>query len=109
MAMSAPSGDVFHAIAHPIRRKLLGLLAGQEMPIAALLKHLPVSRTAVVKHLHVLENAGLASSTRSGRETLFKLQPKPLTEVQAWLAEFEPFWEEKLQALKRYVESDHDQ
>lgn len=106
--MGAPAlkHDVFQAIADPTRRRMLKLLADKEMPIAAIAEHFPITRTAVNKHLHVLSDAGLVSSKKAGRETRYKLQPEPLTELKQWLSSFEQYWDEKLLALKMFVEND---
>lgn len=108
MATSSPKHDVFQAIADPTRRSLLTLLADQEMPIVAIAEYFPISRTAVNKHLQVLSEAGLVSSQKIGRETRYKLNPDPLVELKEWLAFFERYWDERLSALKEYVESDND-
>lgn len=98
--------DVFQAIADPTRRSLLKLLADREMSIASMTDYFSISRTAVNKHLYVLSDAGLVRSKRVGRETRYKLQPETLIEIKQWLSFFEQYWDEKLDALKRYVESD---
>ncbi|MCG7335613.1 metalloregulator ArsR/SmtB family transcription factor [Sporosarcina sp. ACRSM] len=98
--------DVFQAIADPTRRKLLELLANDEMSISTISKHFPMSRTAVTKHLHVLESAGLVRSQKVGREKLYHLETKPLQKLQSWLEFFGPFWESKLSELKRVVENE---
>lgn len=103
-----PQHDVFQAIADPTRRNLLKLLAeaGQEMSIVAITEHFSISRTAVNKHLQVLLEAGLVSSQKVGRETRYKLQPDPLNELQQWLSFFEQYWENKLSALKEFLETE---
>ncbi|MED4223854.1 metalloregulator ArsR/SmtB family transcription factor [Neobacillus cucumis] len=98
--------DVFQAIADPTRRKLLKLLSNQEMPVTAISEHFPISRTAVSKHLRVLSEAGLVKERKVGRETRYKLEPAPLFELKDWLQYFELFWENKLGALGRFLESD---
>jgi len=103
--MSALKHDVFQAIADPTRRQLLKLLADQEMPIAVISDRFPISRTAVNKHLHVLSDAGLVSSQKVGRETRYKLQSAPLVEIKQWLDFFEQYWDDKLAALKEFVEA----
>lgn len=107
MVASASKHDVFQAIADPTRRRLLKLLADKEMPIAAITECFPISRTAINKHLHVLSDAGLVSSKKVGRETRYKLQPEPLIELKQWLSFFEQYWDNKLSALKEYVEADN--
>jgi len=105
MAAATANHDVFQAIADPTRRRLLKLLSQQEMPVTDISKQFPISRTAVSKHLRVLEDAGLVKGRKVGRETRFSLEPEPLHEVQDWLKYFELFWENKLTALKLFVEA----
>jgi DNA-binding transcriptional ArsR family regulator len=106
MAASSVKHDVFQAIADPTRRKLLKLLSKEEMPVTAISEHFPISRTAVSKHLRVLAEAGLVKERKAGRETRYKLEPEPLFELKDWLQYFELFWENKLSALRLFVESD---
>ncbi|WML40889.1 metalloregulator ArsR/SmtB family transcription factor [Neobacillus sp. OS1-2] len=106
MVASSAKHDVFQAIADPTRRKLLKLLSTEEMPVTAISGHFPMSRTAVSKHLRVLADAGLVKERKVGRETRYKLHPEPLVELKDWLQYFELFWENKLTALKLFVESD---
>ncbi|MFF2449246.1 ArsR/SmtB family transcription factor [Neobacillus sp. NPDC058068] len=106
MATSSAKHDVFQAIADPTRRKLLKLLSNEEMPVTAISGHFSMSRTAVSKHLGVLADAGLVKKQKVGRETRYKLAPEPLHELKDWLQFFELYWENKLGALKRLVESD---
>jgi len=107
MMAAAPKHDVFQAIADPTRRQLLRLLADEEMPVTALSRHFPISRTAVSKHLRVLSEAGLVKEQKVGRETRYRFQPEPLQELKEWLSYYERFWDNKLNALKRLVESGH--
>ena len=65
-----------------------------------------MSRTAVTKHLHVLESAGLVVARKRGREKLYRLEAKPLQKKQTWLTFYEEFWENKLSTLKNVIESD---
>jgi len=108
LAAPALKHDVFQAISDPTRRRMLTLLADKEMPIAAISECFPITRTAVNKHLHVLSDAGLVSSKKVGRETRYRLQPEPLVEIKQWLNFFEQYWDEKLFALKMFVESDDE-
>jgi DNA-binding transcriptional ArsR family regulator len=106
MDNAQPKHDVFQAIADPTRRSLLLLLDDGEMPVTAISGRYPMSRTAVSKHLRVLSEAGLVQERKVGRETRYRLNPEPLFELKRWLAYFERYWENKLTALKRYVETD---
>lgn len=98
--------DVFQAVADPTRRKLLKLLSDEEMPVTVISGHFPMSRTAVSKHLRILADAGLVKERKVGRETRYRLEPEPLLELKRWFAYFERFWDNKMAALKYFVESD---
>ena len=100
------AGAVFEALADPTRRRLVGMLAERETATATeLAAELPVTRQAVAKHLAALDAAGLVAARRRGRETRYRLTPAPLGEAAAWLADVEAEWDERLAALRRYVEA----
>jgi DNA-binding transcriptional ArsR family regulator len=105
MAAAAPKHDVFQAIADPTRRSLLKLLSDREMPVTVISSHFPMSRTAVSKHLRILSDAGLVKERKVGRETRYRLDPNPLLELKRWLNYYERYWDNKMAALQRYVES----
>ena len=109
MGATASKFDVFQAIADPTRREMLKLLGGQDLSIAQMTGHFPISRTAVNKHLHILHDAGLVSHAKVGRETRYRLQPDRLLELKKWLDYFERFWDNKLSMLKFLVESDEEE
>ncbi|GMK37132.1 transcriptional regulator [Paenibacillus sp. CCS19] len=104
-----PTIDVFQAIADPSRRKLLEMLGDEEMPVTAISSHFSMTRTAVSKHLRILTDAGLLTERKVGRETRYRLEPAPLQELKRWLAYYDRFWDNKMLALQRYVESSDDQ
>ncbi|MBN2980912.1 MULTISPECIES: ArsR/SmtB family transcription factor [Cohnella] len=108
-ASAAGKHDVFQAIADPTRRSMLSLLADRELPVTAISGHYPMSRTAVSKHLRVLADAGLVKERKVGRETRYRLEPDPLLELKRWLSYFELYWDNKLSALKRMVETDGEE
>lgn len=98
--------DVFHAVADPTRRSVLQLLSKKDRSIAELSSHFEISRNAVVKHLHVLTEAGLVRSEKAGREKIYQLHPEPLKELKDWVGYYEQFWYNKLTKLKYAVEND---
>jgi DNA-binding transcriptional ArsR family regulator len=106
-AVSAPKYDVFQAIADPTRRSLMKLLIDQELPVTVISGHYPISRTAVSKHLRILAEAGLVKERKIGRETRYQMDLEPLQELKKWLSYYELFWDNKLSALKHFVESDN--
>ena len=109
MANTYPKHDVFQAIADPTRRELLSMLSDTELPVTVISGQFTMSRTAVSKHLHILADAGLVSQRKVGRETRYKLQPEPLLELKQWLSYYERFWDNKLVALKNFVELEKNQ
>ena len=100
--------DVFQAIADPTRRKLLEMLAGKELSISTVSSYFTMSRTAVTKHLHILDSAELVHSRKVGRERLYGLNAEPFKKFEQWLAFYEPYWEDKLTELKSIVENEVD-
>ena len=100
--------SAYEAIADPTRRRILDLLREQPLPAGELASHFPVSRPAVSRHLRVLRRAGLIKETRHGRQRLYRLSPTPLQQVGEWVHEYERFWQEGLDTLKRYLEEETD-
>ena len=100
-----PPIDVFEAIAHKTRRRLLRLLADGDRPAGELASYFDESRPAVSRHLRVLREAELVRAREEGREWHYTLDMEPLLETyQRWIAPFVPGWEAGLQELKRRVE-----
>ena len=99
--------DVFHAIAHPARRAILVGLRDGEKPASALAEPFAVSLAAISQHLKVLKDADLVSERREGRQRIYRLQPKPLRQVASWVDEFTSLWNDRLDALARYLDRKH--
>lgn len=99
-----PLGPVFSALADPTRRHVLQTLAhGDPVTASGLAAELPMTRQAVAKHLVQLSQAGLVRSTRSGRETRYALEPRPLSDAAGWLAGLGAEWDERLARLERVL------
>lgn len=99
--------SVFAALAHPARRRMLDLL--RESPglsIAALTEHFEMSGVGVLKHVRVLEEAGLVHGEREGREKhlYFNLVPIQLV-YDRWTDEYSRFWVARLADIKERIES----
>jgi DNA-binding transcriptional ArsR family regulator len=96
---------VLTALADPTRRQVLETLAARPAASAsALARELPVSRQMVLKHLGVLQECGLVSSVRAGREVLFQVQTAPLAETADWLSSLAARWDTRLADLKARAE-----
>ncbi|WP_329281483.1 ArsR/SmtB family transcription factor [Streptomyces sp. NBC_00691] len=106
-AAGSPSAtdSVIGALADPTRRRLLDLLAQEgEATATALAARLPVSRQAIVKHLAVLEAAGLVSAARVGREVRYAVRPAALDATARWMAALAADWDRRLADVKRLAE-----
>ncbi|GAB2691579.1 ArsR/SmtB family transcription factor [Kitasatospora kifunensis] len=98
--------SVLVALADPTRRQLLDLLAAQgEVTATTLAERLPVSRQAVVKHLAVLDAAGLVSGCRVGREVRYAVRPAALDATARWMAGLAADWDRRLANIKRVAEA----
>jgi len=96
---------VFAALGDETRLSLVMKLAGgQARSIAHLTAGYGLTRQAVTKHLRVLEEAGIVHNVRSGRESLFELNPRPIAEVRDYLDDVSRQWDEALGRLKAFVE-----
>lgn len=93
----------FGALSHPIRRGILARLSTGEATIAELAKPFKVSAPAITKHMRVLEDAGLLTRVKKGREHHCRLEAKRMKEAEAWIEAHSKFWNEKLDALERYL------
>lgn len=98
---SAPSLDrVFQALADPSRRHILNALAAGEASISELARPLRMTLAAASKHIQALARAGLIRRAKRGRTHYCRLEPAALAEAHAWLAFYERFWTERLDALE---------
>jgi len=98
-----PEQDVFGAISHPARRRILDLLTGADRSVNSIAGHFEMSRPAVSQHLRVLLDSGLVAEERHGRERRYRLVPVRLTPVRDWLAHYERFWDDHLERLKKLL------
>ena len=104
-----PSMDaVFKALADPTRRGLLDeLFEDDGQTLSALEGRLPMTRIAVMKHLRVLESAGLVTTKRRGREKLHFLNPVPIRLVHdRWVSKYAEPWAATLTGLKKTLEAE---
>jgi DNA-binding transcriptional ArsR family regulator len=99
------SASVFAALGDETRLSVLAKLSnGRPQSISRLTAGTKLSRQAVTKHLRVLANAGVVRSVRSGRESLFEFEPRPIEEVRNYLDQVSKQWDDALSRLKAHVE-----
>ena len=98
---------IFHALADPMRRNLLVNLAEHSPKTATqLAEEFPITRQGILKHLNILENAGLVAVHQIGREKRYAFTPAPLGELEQWLKQLNAKWDERLLRLKNLVEDE---
>ena len=95
--------EVFEALADPSRRKIVELLACEELSAGKLAGHFRVSRPAVSKHLRVLRDAGVVRVREDAQRRIYRLEPNALREAEAWLARHRQFWQRRLDALEEQL------
>ena len=96
---------IFAALADPMRRKLLLMLAERSPKTATQLAEVfPLTRQGILKHLMVLEAAGLVAVHQEGREKRYMLTLEPLIELEQWMNNLSALWEERLLRLKTLLE-----
>ena len=96
---------VFAALGDETRLTVLARLCGGEaQSISRLTDGTGLTRQAVTKHLRVLEDAGVVRSVRSGRESLFELEPNRLDDARTYLDQVSRQWDDALARLKAHVE-----
>ncbi|GEM_PF-176183 len=95
--------QIFHALAHPVRRKILRRIARRDYTVTELAAPFDMSLEAVSKHVQVLERARLVRRTRVGRTHRCKLGPAPLRTAARVLADLAGLWNERLDALEQVL------
>jgi len=96
---------VFAAFGDDTRLALVMKLAGGEpRSISQLTAGSKLTRQAITKHLRVLETAGVVRGVREGRESLFKLDPRPIEGLKEYLESVSEQWDQALGRLKTFVE-----
>jgi DNA-binding transcriptional ArsR family regulator len=103
--------EVFRALADPTRRSLLDeLFAEDGQTLSSLEGRLPMTRFGVMKHLRVLEEAGLVITRRRGREKLHFLNPVPIRLVHdRWVSKYREPWAAALSGLKHDLEHERSE
>jgi DNA-binding transcriptional ArsR family regulator len=103
-----PDDQLWSAIADPSRRRVLDLLVGGgEASASSLADQVTFSRQAVSKHLVVLEEVGLITRRKQGREVLYRLEAARLDQATRAMAELAGRWDRRLDAIRSLAEAAH--
>ena len=100
--------DVYTAIADPTRRQLLTLLSDNPMNINEVASHFAMTRTAVSKHMRILDECGLLQIEKRGRERYCKATLEKLAEVALWVNQYRMFWNDNLDRLEALLQQEDD-
>ena len=95
--------DVFQAIADPVRRDIIKLLAEEVLTVNAVAEKFDVSRPAISKHLRILNECGLVEINQKGRERYCQIQPKNLIPAFLWIEQYKSLWEDKIDSFEQHL------
>src|SRR6266850_72550 len=99
--------DVFQAIADPNRRQIINLIARKSMNLNTITHHFDISRPSVSQHIKILNECGLVTIEKIGRERYCMVQPDNLKEVSDWVEQYRDLWEQKLDSFEKYLNKLH--
>ncbi len=94
---------LFHALADPTRRSILTRLAGEPARVTELAGPTGLRLPTVMRHLSVLEEAGLISTSKDGRTRTCALVPDALAPARTWMEEQRAIWDARLDRLDAFV------
>ena len=97
------------ALSEPHRMAIVAMLADGERPAGDFVDALPISQPTVSKHLSVLREAGLVTVRKDAQRRLYRLNPAPLAELDAWLQPYRRFWTSRLDALEHDLDKEFPQ
>lgn len=96
-------------LAEPTRRRIVDALRRTESSVGELVAALNMSQPAVSKHLKVLREAGVVSVRTAAQQRIYRLEPGPFRELDAWLAPYRELWTRHLDALERHLDQKESQ
>lgn len=95
--------DLMTAIADPVRRRILQTVNRGPLSAGEIAGHFAISRPAISRHLRILRQVGLVTVDTEGRRRIYRFDPAPLAEMDAWLAQYRDLWSSRLDALETEV------
>src|SRR3954453_14689019 len=94
------------ALADPTRFRIVEMLGTGECSAGEIERALDVSQPNASKHLRILREAGLGRMRKDRQRRLYRIDPAPLAELDAWLAHYRHFWSDRLDALQRHLDQE---
>jgi DNA-binding transcriptional ArsR family regulator len=99
---SAKLDAVLAAIADPTRRAIVNRLSRGSARVSDVAQRFPMSLTGFIKHVKILESAGLVSRQKTGRENTIELNAEPLRHVARWTLNYAQFWNSRLDRFEAF-------
>lgn len=96
--------DAFQAIADPVRREIIGLIAKEPLTVNEIAENFSITRPGVSKQIKFLIECGLVKTRQKGRERYCEIQPEGLLPVLEWLDLYRNLWESKLDSFEQYLD-----
>lgn len=95
--------DVFQAIADPVRRDIIELLAKESLSVNDVAEKFDISRPAISKHLKILNECGIINYEQIGRERFCSIQPQELIPAFLWIKQYNKLWEDRIDSFENYI------
>ena len=96
--------DVFQAMADPVRREIIELLARETLNVNEVADHFNISRPAISKHLKILQECGIVEIEQKGRLRYCRIQPMNLIPAFLWIDQYRSLWEVKIDSFEEYLQ-----
>ncbi|MGB3152381.1 MAG: metalloregulator ArsR/SmtB family transcription factor [Maribacter sp.] len=96
--------DVFQAIADPVRRDIIELLATETLSVNEVANKFEISRPAISKHLKILNECGVIDFNQKGRERFCLIQPQKLIPAFLWIKQYNKLWEDRIDSFENYID-----
>jgi DNA-binding transcriptional ArsR family regulator len=104
MSTAQDLDKIFAALADPTRREIVRMLSHGPVIVSDLAKPFDISLPAISRHLRILQDSGLMTQDKQGRERRCLLNPESLKEVSNWAESCREFWSQRFQALENLLE-----
>ena len=95
--------DVFQAIADPVRRDIIELLAKESLTVNTVADQFDISRPAISKHIRILKECGIVEINQKGRERYCQIKPSELIPAFLWIEQYKNLWEDRLDSFGQYL------
>ena len=96
--------DVFQAIADPVRRDIIELVSTEPRTVNAIAEQFQISRPAISKHLRILNECGIITMQKQGRERYCHIEPRNLIPAFLWIEQYRTLWESRIDQFEDYLD-----